>query len=68
MSAVEGENPGPSTSIQNAVTSGINKLKRKFRIGSQEQGKKSLGKLFCIYNGQKLMTKSSQKLLGTHIG
>ena len=50
MSGVEGENPGPSTSIQNAVTSGINKLKRKFRIGSgtQEQGTK-LKFFFCIF-------------------
>ena len=60
MSAVEGENPGPSTSIQNAVTSGINKLKRKFRIGSgtQEQGTKLKDFLHIL---QKTNVKSCQK-------
>ena len=60
MSGVEGENPGPSTSIQNAVTSGINKLKRKFRIGSgtQEQGTK-LKDFFAFF--KKNNVKSCQK-------
>ena len=42
MSGPGAENSGPSTSsgsIQNAVTTGINRLKNKFKIGRQGQGK-----------------------------
>ena len=41
MPEASGENPGPSSSsnarIPNAVTTGINKLRNKFRIGRQVQ-------------------------------
>ena len=41
MPEASGENPGPSSSsnarIPNAITTGINKLRDKFRIGRQVQ-------------------------------
>ena len=56
MSGPVAENSGPSTSsgaIQNAVTTGINRLKNKFKTGRQGQGKFKLGLIDFWQNSKK---------------